>query len=87
MHITGRNVIVESSPGFSVKESPFNGQTGEVLVCRFDMSQNRVALLIRFGERLAVFYHDEVKFSSEEVRQMDADAEFRRRYYAESTEG
>jgi hypothetical protein len=80
MHITGRNVIIESSPGIHTKGSPFNGQTGEVMAFRFDVTQGRVALLIRFGEKLGVFYHDEVKLSPEEVQEMDREAGFRRRY-------
>lgn len=86
MHIVGRNVIVRPSIECHTEGSLFNGKTGEVIAYRFDMVHNRVALLIRFGERLGVFYHDEVKFSPEEIRQMDAEVEARRQYLKSSIE-
>jgi hypothetical protein len=84
MHLNGRSVIIESGPGLNTKASPFHGQTGQVIFYRFDVVQKRVAFLIRFGERLEVFYHDEVKLSPEEVKEMDREAEVRRKYVEEA---
>jgi len=78
MHLTGRSVVVKSKPGLSSGASTFDGQTGQIMAYRFDISQNRVAFLLRFGKKLGVFYHDEVELSDEDVKQLDDDASYRR---------
>ena len=71
MRLHGIQVVVQSKSSFTSGQSPFSGQTGEVITYRFDVHSNRVAFLIRFGAQMGMFYHDELTFMAEDVVRWD----------------